>query len=71
LRRVRSRRFGYFPWKENHPGAKLIIGSIDARPPRGVLEWAFKAKPGEVKDISFAWRLRWPKDKGVVMVSSG
>jgi len=38
---------------------------------RGVLEWAFEAKPGEVKDISFAWRVRWPKDKGVVMLPAG
>ena len=38
---------------------------------RGVLEWAFEAKPGEVKEINFAWRLRWPKDKGVVMVPAG
>jgi uncharacterized protein (TIGR02231 family) len=38
---------------------------------RGVLEWAFEAKAGEVKDINFAWRLRWPKDKGVVMVPAG
>ncbi|OCK62111.1 mucoidy inhibitor MuiA family protein [Bradyrhizobium sp. LMTR 3] len=38
---------------------------------RGVLEWAFEAKPSEVRDISFAWRIRWPKDKGVVMVPAG
>jgi uncharacterized protein (TIGR02231 family) len=38
---------------------------------RGVLEWAFDAKPGEVKDITFAWRLRWPKDKGVVVIPAG
>ena len=38
---------------------------------RGVLEWAFEAKPGEVRDIAFAWRIRWPKDKGVVMIPSG
>jgi len=38
---------------------------------RGVLEWSFEAKPGEVRDINFAWRLRWPKDKGVVMVPAG
>jgi uncharacterized protein (TIGR02231 family) len=37
---------------------------------RGVLEWAFEAKPGEAKDIAFAWRLRWPKDKGIVMTPS-
>jgi uncharacterized protein (TIGR02231 family) len=38
---------------------------------RGVSEWAFEAKPGEVRDINFAWRVRWPKDKGVVMVPAG
>lgn len=38
---------------------------------RGVLEWAFEAKPGEVRDIAFAWRVRWPKDKGVVMMPAG
>jgi uncharacterized protein (TIGR02231 family) len=38
---------------------------------RGVIEWAFEAKPGEVKDIAFAWRVRWPKDKGIVMMPAG
>jgi uncharacterized protein (TIGR02231 family) len=38
---------------------------------RGVLEWSFEAKPGEIRDINFAWRVRWPKDKGVVMVPAG
>lgn len=38
---------------------------------RGVLEWSFDAKPGEVKDINFAWRVRWPKDKSMVIVPSG
>lgn len=38
---------------------------------RGVLEWAFEAKPAEIRDISFAWRVRWPKDKGVVMIPAG
>lgn len=37
----------------------------------GVLEWTYDAKPGEVRDIAFAWRIRWPKDKGVVMIPSG
>jgi uncharacterized protein (TIGR02231 family) len=41
------------------------------RDKRGVLEWAFEAKPGEVRDIAFAWRVRWPKDKGVVMSPNG
>ena len=38
---------------------------------RGVLEWAFEVKPNEPKDIALAWRVRWPKDKGVVMIPSG
>jgi uncharacterized protein (TIGR02231 family) len=45
--------------------------ATNLRERRGVLEWAFEAKPGEVKDIAFAWRVRWPKDKGVVMMPSG
>jgi uncharacterized protein (TIGR02231 family) len=45
--------------------------ATNVRDRRGVLEWAFEAKPGEVKEISFAWRMRWPKDKGVVMVLAG
>lgn len=43
----------------------------DIRDRRGVLEWSFDAKPGEVKDINFAWRARWPKDKSMVIVPSG
>lgn len=43
----------------------------DIRDKRGVLEWSFDAKPGEVKDINFAWRVRWPKDKGMVIVPAG
>jgi len=42
--------------------------TTNLRDRRGVLEWAFEAKPGEVRNVDFAWRLRWPKDKGVVMV---
>jgi len=38
---------------------------------RGVLEWSFDAKPGETRDINFAWRIRWPKDKSMVIVPSG
>ena len=45
--------------------------AINLRDKRGVLEWAFEAKPGEVKDIAFAWRVRWPKDKGIVMIPAG
>lgn len=43
----------------------------DIHDKRGVLEWSFDAKPGEVKDINFAWRARWPKDKSMVIVPSG
>jgi uncharacterized protein (TIGR02231 family) len=45
--------------------------ATNLRDRRGVLEWAFEEKPGEARDISFAWRLRWPKDKGVVMIPAG
>jgi uncharacterized protein (TIGR02231 family) len=45
--------------------------ATNLRDKRGVLEWAFEAKAGEVRDINFAWRIRWPKDKGVVMVPAG
>jgi uncharacterized protein (TIGR02231 family) len=45
--------------------------TTNLRDRRGVLEWAFEAKPGEVRDIAFAWRVRWPKDKGVVMIPAG
>ncbi|CUT13371.1 Aspartate ammonialyase EC 4311 [Bradyrhizobium sp.] len=41
------------------------------RDKRGVLEWSFDAKPGEIKDINFAWRIRWPKDKSMVIVPAG
>jgi uncharacterized protein (TIGR02231 family) len=45
--------------------------ATNMRDKRGVLEWAFEAKPGEARDIAFAWRIRWPKDKGVVMMPAG
>jgi uncharacterized protein (TIGR02231 family) len=45
--------------------------TTNLRDKRGVLEWALEVKPAEVKDIAFAWRLRWPKDKGVVMIPAG
>ena len=45
--------------------------ATNIRDKRGVLEWAFEAKAGEVRDINFAWRMRWPKDKNVVMTPSG
>jgi len=37
----------------------------DLRDRRGVMEWAFDAKPGESRDIKLGWRMRWPKDKPV------
>ena len=45
--------------------------ATNLRDRRGVLEWAFEANPGEVRDIGFAWRVRWPKDKGVVLIPAG
>ena len=45
--------------------------ATNVRDRRGVFEWTFEAKPGEVRDIAFAWRVRWPKDKGVVMIPAG
>jgi len=45
--------------------------ATNLRDKRGVLEWVFEAKAGEVRDINFTWRIRWPKDKGVVMVPAG
>jgi uncharacterized protein (TIGR02231 family) len=41
------------------------------RDKRGVLEWTFEAKPGEVRDIGLAWRVRYPKDRGIVMTPAG
>lgn len=45
--------------------------TTNLRDKRGVLEWAFEAKPAEVKAIDFAWRARWPKDKSIVIVPGG
>jgi uncharacterized protein (TIGR02231 family) len=45
--------------------------TTNLRDKRGVLEWALEAKPGEVKNVMFVWRVRWPKDKGVVMIPAG
>jgi len=45
--------------------------TTNLRDKRGVVEWAFEAKAGEVKDVGFAWRVKWPKDKGVVMTPAG
>ncbi|BAT61643.1 hypothetical protein GJW-30_1_04203 [Variibacter gotjawalensis] len=38
----------------------------DLRDKRGVLGWVVDAKPGEQKEIKFAWRVKWPNDKAVV-----
>jgi uncharacterized protein (TIGR02231 family) len=40
----------------------------DLRDRRGVMEWAFEARPGETREIKFGWRVRWPKDKAVQFV---
>jgi uncharacterized protein (TIGR02231 family) len=45
--------------------------TTNLRDKRGVLEWAIEVKPAEAREIAFAWRVRWPKDKGVVMVPAG
>jgi len=45
--------------------------TTNVRDKRGVLEWAVEVGPAEAKEIAFAWRVRWPKDKGVVMVPAG
>ena len=45
--------------------------TTNVRDKRGVLEWAVEVAPSEAKEIAFAWRIRWPKDKGVVMVPAG
>jgi uncharacterized protein (TIGR02231 family) len=45
--------------------------TTNLRDKRGVLEWAVEVMPAEAKEISLAWRVRWPKDKGVIMVPAG
>jgi len=45
--------------------------TTNLRDRRGVLEWAVEVAPAEAKEIGFAWRVRWPKDRGVVMVPAG
>jgi uncharacterized protein (TIGR02231 family) len=45
--------------------------TTNLRDKRGVLEWAVEVAPSDAKEIVFAWRVRWPKDKGVIMVPSG
>jgi uncharacterized protein (TIGR02231 family) len=43
----------------------------DLRDRRGVMEWAFEAKPGESREIKLGWRLRWPKDKAIQFTPQG
>ena len=43
----------------------------DLRERRGVLEWAFDAKPGETREIKLGWRVRWPKEKAVQFTPQG
>jgi uncharacterized protein (TIGR02231 family) len=38
----------------------------DARNRRGVLAWSFAAGPGELHEIAFGWRVRWPAGKLIV-----
>ena len=42
----------------------------DLRDRRGVMEWAFEAKPGETREIKLGWRVRWPKDRAVQFTPS-
>ena len=43
----------------------------DVRDRRGVLAWAFDAKPGEAREIKLAWRVRWPAEKAIVYAPVG
>ena len=43
----------------------------DLRDRRGVMEWAFDAKPAESRDIKLGWRVRWPKDKVIQFTPQG
>jgi uncharacterized protein (TIGR02231 family) len=43
----------------------------DLRDRRGVMEWAFEAKPGESREIKLGWRMRWPKDKVIQFPPQG
>jgi hypothetical protein len=38
----------------------------DTRNRRGVLAWSFAAGPGELHEIAFGWRVRWPAGKLIV-----
>lgn len=43
----------------------------ELRDRRGVMEWAFEAKPGESREIKLGWRLRWPKDRAIQLTPQG
>jgi len=43
--------------------------TTNLRDKRGVLQWSFQSEPGMVKEIKFAWRVRWPGDKEAIMGS--
>jgi len=43
----------------------------DLRDRRGVMEWAFEARPGETRELKLGWRVRWPKDKAVQYAPQG
>lgn len=43
----------------------------DVRDRRGVLEWTFEAGAGEARDVKLGWRVKWPKDKAVVLTPAG
>jgi uncharacterized protein (TIGR02231 family) len=43
----------------------------ELRDRRGVMEWAFEAKPGEARELKLGWRVRWPKDKAVQYTPQG
>jgi len=34
---------------------------------RGVMSWTLDLKPGEAKDVRFAYRMKWPADREVVL----
>lgn len=40
----------------------------DLRDRRGVMEWAYEAKPGDSREIKLGWRVRWPKEKAVQFI---
>jgi uncharacterized protein (TIGR02231 family) len=54
---------------------ELLPGSTapserDVRNRRGVVAWTFDLGAGEMREIKFGWRVRWPSDKSVVYAPS-